>query len=316
MKRLGLILLIVFMLLFFTACSQNTDNTVGIVKLQVTKDFAQETIFAKNLKIDSSKSVMNILQDNLQVDTAYGGSFINSINGMKSGYTNTSGDKKQKMDWFYYVNGIMTAVGAGDYIPVKGDNIWWDYHSWGNTTFTPAVIGAFPQPFLNGYENKNPGTLILTTEEQKSSAEKIQKKLKELGVKNIEIKDYSKDALEQSEKITLVVALWSEIKNSPFWQGIMENKNKTGLFVNFNNKVEALNINGKVMRTFTENTGVILATGSGLGDSTPLWLVTGYDLKGLQNAENIIINQPEKLQKKFAVIVVDEKVVSLPIKVE
>jgi hypothetical protein len=178
-RRLFLVFLSVIIILFTAACSQNNENKVGVVKLQVTKDFAQETIFAKSLETDSNKSVMNILEDNLQVDTAYGGSFVNSINGMKSGYTNTSGDKKQKMDWFYYVNGIMTSVGAGDYIPVKGDNIWWDYHSWGNTTFTPAVIGAFPQPFLNGYENKNPGTLILTTEEQK----KYKKNLKSLVLK-------------------------------------------------------------------------------------------------------------------------------------
>ena len=35
-----------------------------------------------------------------------------------------------------------------------GDHIWWDLHDWGQTDYIPAVVGSFPEPFLNGIEGK------------------------------------------------------------------------------------------------------------------------------------------------------------------
>ncbi len=36
----------------------------------------------------------------------------------------------------------------------SGDRIWWDMHDWSQTDGVPAVVGSFPEPFLNGIEGK------------------------------------------------------------------------------------------------------------------------------------------------------------------
>ena len=35
-----------------------------------------------------------------------------------------------------------------------GDHIWWDRHDWSQTDDIPAVVGSFPEPFLNGIDGK------------------------------------------------------------------------------------------------------------------------------------------------------------------
>src|SRR5664280_2366196 len=35
-----------------------------------------------------------------------------------------------------------------------GDHVWWDRHDWSQTEEVPAVVGSFPEPFLNGLGGK------------------------------------------------------------------------------------------------------------------------------------------------------------------
>ena len=65
-----------------------------------------------------------------------------------------AGDRAAQRDWFYYVNGIEADVGAQDYGLSSGDRIQWDYHSWRATMRVPAIVGAYPEPFVHGYRGK------------------------------------------------------------------------------------------------------------------------------------------------------------------
>ena len=56
------------------------------------------------------------------------------------------------LDWFYYVNGIEASKGAAATNVHSGDHVWWDLHDWSQTDDVPAVVGSFPEPFLNGVE--------------------------------------------------------------------------------------------------------------------------------------------------------------------
>jgi len=64
-------------------------------------------------------------------------------------------DAGAKRDWFYFVNGVEADRGAAEYRLRPGDVLWWDYRSWsGDDMRQPVVVGAFPEPFLHGYDGR------------------------------------------------------------------------------------------------------------------------------------------------------------------
>jgi Domain of unknown function (DUF4430) len=81
------------------------------------------------------------------VETGYGGAFVNGIDGVSS-------SRLHQRDWFFYVNGYEADRGAASYRLRPGDVEWWDYRSWRGSERVPLVIGAFPEPFLHGYNGK------------------------------------------------------------------------------------------------------------------------------------------------------------------
>ena len=64
--------------------------------------------------------------------------------------------------WFYYVNGYLADRSAADYRLRKGDLAWWDYRSWRNPAQDPVVVGAFPQPFLSGYDGRRRSAVVVS----------------------------------------------------------------------------------------------------------------------------------------------------------
>ena len=92
---------------------------------------------------------MSLLMRNFSVSTRYGGGFVQSIDGLAGGQ-----EDGQPVDWFYYVNGVEASDGAAARNVHPGDRIWWDRHDWSVTDSIPAVVGSFPEPFLNGIGGK------------------------------------------------------------------------------------------------------------------------------------------------------------------
>jgi len=70
---------------------------------------------------------MDILAENFDVRTSYGGGFVESINGFKSSIDSNG---QGGIGWIYYVNEKEASVGAVDYLINKGDKIRWDLHKW------------------------------------------------------------------------------------------------------------------------------------------------------------------------------------------
>ncbi len=97
----------------------------------VTRDFGQSLISDRWVPFNQSASALDVTTANLNTTTAYGGTFITSINGISSGYTGKAGWDKEKRDWFLYYNGKISSTGAADIQVKAGDIVWWDYHDWG-----------------------------------------------------------------------------------------------------------------------------------------------------------------------------------------
>jgi hypothetical protein len=129
-----------------------STHTSGSATLWITRDRGQHVLLTS--KVKAGQSAMAALQQVTKVKTSYGGRFAQSIDGV-------SGSRSDQRDWFYFVNGYEADRGAADYTLHPGDVEWWDYRSWKHEMHVPVVVGAFPEPFLHGYDGKTrPATIV------------------------------------------------------------------------------------------------------------------------------------------------------------
>ncbi len=287
------------------------NNQVNKVKLLVTRNFGSQAILQEMVGIEKNWTVMDILKNKMTVETRYGGGFIDSINGIKGSSGGLSGEMQ---DWFYYVNGICPNVGGADYLISSGEVIWWDYHAWKAGPANAAVVGCYPEPFLHGYEGEIKSTTIMCPSDDLEAGYRLEQALKAKGVGSVKVMQIDEGLLANRPGPTIVVGEWEELNRSPFLQDFNQAYKRNGAGVHFNeSKLELIDIQGQVKRSIDESAGVIAAAGSGLGDSCPLWLVSGTDLSGFQWALDILLNTPEKIAGKYNVAITAGEMISLPL---
>ncbi len=287
----------------------------GEVRLKVTENFGQEVIFDEKVEAAPGEAVSSLLNSHLEVEFAHGGGFVNSIEGVKSAYSGI-GAGSEKKDWFHYVNGILTEAAVDSIYLEEGDVIWWDYHSWDEVLYVPAVTGAFPQPFVNGYRQENPGTAIMHGDGALPSAEKMADFLKEEGAADPEpeLLPYNEENVRERSRITMVVATWEEIAGSELWEDLQENRAQTGLFVEIQDQgVIPLDGTGAKLPETPPFEGAVLATGSGMGDSSPLWLLAARDEEQLERLADAVISSPRALDAKAGAVWDGEEFLRVPV---
>src|SRR5215216_7471643 len=117
-------------------------SSSGTATLTVTRDYGSKTVLeATDDDPPSSETVIRFLDSEADITTRYGGGFVQSINGI------SGGGEGGGSDWFFYVNGVESPVGAADVRVQGGDRSWWDYREWTAAMSVPAVVGSWPEPF-------------------------------------------------------------------------------------------------------------------------------------------------------------------------
>lgn len=124
----------------------------GAAQLWITRDRGSEVVLTTS--VPAGISAMEGLRRKADVETRYGGRFVQSIDGLEGGLA------KQR-DWFFYVNGYEADLAATEYTLHDGDVLWWDYRGWKGQLRVPVVVGAFPEPFLHGWNGKRRPTSIV-----------------------------------------------------------------------------------------------------------------------------------------------------------
>lgn len=125
----------------------------GHASVWITRNRGAQVVLVK--KVPAGISAMDALARVAKVRTRYGGRYVESIDGV-------SGSVSKQRDWFYFVNGYEGDRSAADYTLHDGDIEWWDYRSWrGGAIHVPVVVGAFPEPFLHGYDGKKRKAVIV-----------------------------------------------------------------------------------------------------------------------------------------------------------
>ena len=107
----------------------STAPPESTVRMIVSRDLGETVLL--DTEVTSSGSTIGFLNLVSEVETTYGGKFVDSIAGIRT---------EPEHAWFYYVNGELMGVGAAAYIPKNGDVIQWDYHYHSENPFEPAAL--------------------------------------------------------------------------------------------------------------------------------------------------------------------------------
>jgi hypothetical protein len=281
--------------------------------LKVTHQFGSSVVFARSVGFAADQTLMDVMREHLEVETAYGGGFVNEIAGTKSAYTGKSIFTRKKRDWFYYVNGSVGAVAADSYRLHGGDSVWWDYHDWsGEGSNAPCVVGSYPHPFTTGYDGAIHGTVIYYSGDHAADAERLADGLRSLGAERVSTAAYDDGGVLQAASNVIVLGTWAELGDKAAMQQLMENPTRTGLYARFEDGAfSMLTYQGKP--TGRSGQAAILATGDGNGDTSPIWLVLGATEEGLDQAIDVMVGSPQQLQNKLGVVLEGGTAVGVPV---
>ncbi len=283
------------------------------VTVTITQDFGRELMLGETREVLPDTSAMAALMEVAEVETVYGGGFVNAINGVRSGY---AGSQKTKKDWFFYINGIQSNIGALDYKLHDGDVQHWDFHSWGFRHFIPAIIDVYPSAFRHGFGGRVSPTLIVCPDYLKEDAVRLEENLTQLGVKDVSIR--STDELTESGQGNSNIILVSAPENRLISE-LNQNWQRLGFFAHFENgDLTVINNDGEITAEYGAGTGLIQATQNpwnpkGIGAcENVVWLVSGTDEAGVSNALEALLDHHSKFQYAGAVVVAEGEIIRVP----
>jgi hypothetical protein len=273
------------------------------IQLRVTRDFGRTSLVSAGVPtVRSSDTVMRLLRRHAKVTTRYGGGFVQSIDGIAGSSSNG------RSDWFYFVNGTEAPTGAADRALSPGDVVQWDYRRWTATPHVPAIVGAFPEPFLHGQKGKRFPTRIECSPDTKSCTA-VQKQLDNAG---IAAGAGSIGAEARGGVLRIEVGAWPALGRLQDLDMLGKGPSASGVYARFagpNGPLELLDSGGRVVRTAPPGTGLIAAVIP--EGQQPLWVVTGVDEAGVARAAAML--DPAKLRNAYAIAVTPSGALELPL---
>jgi hypothetical protein len=273
-------------------CGLGPGPTPGGVRLAVSEGFGAHVLGSSSSpQIKGQETVMSLLQRNYGVKTRFGGGFVESIDG-HSGGTQAG----EPVDWFYYVNGVEAPKGAAETSVNPGDRIWWDLHNWSQTDEIPAVVGSYPEPFVNGIEGKRYPLREECAEPSGSACATVRKRLTAVGVP-VALAAVSSE--EDQLTLRVVVGPYSTLGDSLSVHDVGLGPHYSGVYVRFSGNGDALTLldgAGRTVRTLGAGAGLVAATR--YGEQAPVWLVTGTNTAGVNLAANAL--SESALRNRFA----------------
>ena len=274
------------------------------VALRVTADFgARELEPRAPAEVRASDTVMRLLQRSYDVETRYGGGFVQSISGLAGGR-----EDGRPVDWFYYLNGVEADQGAAAHRVGEGDAIWWDRHDWGSAMRVPAVVGSFPAPFVSSdEEGKRRPIRVDCAADTEAPCKAVVERLAEAGANRV-----GQGALNQAAGegvIRVVVGAFDALRKERAVAALEDGPGASGVFARVGaGGIELLDARGEVTRTLGAGAGLVAATR--VEDQLPTWIVTGLDDAGVNAAAEALTE--ERLAGRFALAVDGDDDVPLP----
>jgi hypothetical protein len=277
----------------------------GGAQLEVTRNFGQAQLYSTRVPtIRKDETVMRLLESKRKITTSYGGKFVDSIDGLA---TRGSGGHS---DWFYFVNGIEASVGAADRTLSPGDVVQWDYRRWDATMHIPAIVGAYPEPFVRGAGGKRFPVRVECSAPNSTACKTVQQRLSDAGAVT------SSGVLGGSagpKTLRVVVGPWTALRSLGGAVGSLTGgPSASGVFARFSkdgNTLMLLDQLGHPARVAPPGTGLVAATA--LEGSGPVWLVTGLGEAAVDRAAGAL--DTASLRNAFAVAITPSGRLPLPV---
>jgi Domain of unknown function (DUF4430) len=309
-RRLVLVLILGVVLLGAAAAAvglrTGSGEVGGGVQLAVTRDFGATPVAPPQTGVSVTKdeTIMRLLQNHYDVKTRYGGGFVQEIDGLAGGREDT-----RPVDWFFYVNGIESSVGAAQRTVAPGDRIWWDRHRWESAMRIPAVVGSFPEPFLAGSEGRRIPTKVVCAGPVERSCSEVETRLTDGGATGL-----ARSTITQGPGagvLRVIVGRWSDVRADPTARALERGPGASGVFARFDpsgQRLDLLDQDAKVVRTLSAGAGLVAATAQ--SGEQPTWLVTGTDDVGVAAAAAAL--EEDRLKGHFALAIENGTGIPLP----
>ena len=277
-------------------CGLGPGAGVGDVQLTVTREYGATPVLHSVVAADESDTVMRVLEGEAEISTRYGGGFVHSIDGVAEGQH--GGDP---YDWFFYVDGVESPIGAAETDVEGGERIWWDYRDWAATNHVPAVVGSWPAPFSDGVEGER-HPVVVECEGGGAACEETREALEHEGVKIA--------AGEPDEALRILVGPWERVREDSAARAIESGPAESGVFADFSSdQLVALDEAGDPARELGLDAGLLAATSRYGG--LPVWVVTGATSGAVRDAAEAL--DGEHLRDHYAVAIEDGKTMPLPL---
>jgi Domain of unknown function (DUF4430) len=279
----------------------------GGAVVRVTRDFGHREIDAASTDtLRDDETVMRLMQSKFDVETRYGGRFVESIDGLEG-----TGPLRME-DWFFFVNGVESEVGAAEYELSAGDRVQWDYRSWETAMRVPAIVGAFPEPFRTGLNGRRRPVRVECDDVNADPCRDAKDALERV---HVPVSGSSLGAPGTEQVTRLVVARWPEARIVRGGSTLEEGPGVNGIFARFSKDGRSLDLlddQGEAVRTVHAGDGTALIAALRPRADELVWLVTALDEQGL--AAGVRALRADKLRDAFAVAVTGRTVEKLPLK--
>jgi Domain of unknown function (DUF4430) len=282
-------------------CGLGPGADVGSVGLTVTREYGSVPVLQRAVGVKESDTVMRVLEANAEIATRYGGGYVSSIGGVSE--AERGGDP---YDWFFYVDGVESPIGAADYRLRGGERIWWDYRDWEATNHVPAVVGSWPAPFSDGIGGRR-RPVTLSCEGGGPACDLARAALRREAV--------ALAAGQPNDAIRILVGPWQRLREDPAARLIEAGPAESGVFADFAPRASAayelvaLAADGHEAHRFGPGAGLVAATSRYGG--LPVWLVTGGTGAAVRAAAAAL--DRAHLRDHYAVAVEGDEVTPLPV---
>jgi uncharacterized protein DUF4430 len=272
-------------------------SSKGTATLIVTRDYGSKTLVeATEPDPRASETVIRLLDREAQITTRYGEAFVQSINGI-------AGDESggRRYDWFFYVNGIESPVGAADVRVEGGDRIWWDYRDWTDAMRVPAVVGSWPEPFAQASAGSDRKPVRIECLGDGRACDTAAAKLRDAGV-SPRI-DRGATPTPRRGTLRVLVGPWRAVGDDGAVDQLRGGPAATGVFAVFKGPIGdafhlvALDRAAAPAKDLGPRAGLVAALQT--DDGSPTWIVTGSAGSAVRRAASLLENSA--LRDRYAV---------------
>jgi len=296
--------------------STSTDGTADEdhVRVVVTVGFGAETLVDEVVPLLQGMTALDALQQVAETKTAYGGGFVEAINGIGSKGTQSG---KGRQDWFYYMNGFLARSSSAGYVLRPDDVEQWDYHGWAAGQTVSATLQSFPAAMISGYNGQVFPSVVAfggAFEDEAAHIATLVQKAGAMDVRTLPIGDLT---MEDKQNHNLIVVAGA---SASYVQELNENRERVGLLAEFEGSaLHAFPASGTDEEVYEGSVGLLAAmqnpsnpSGTGVCENVVL-LVTGTDDGGVRAAANALCTLEGDAANWPSAIVVDGVLMQVPI---